>query len=121
MDMPTMDTMDILMPTTMARGLLMLMPMLRPAMDTMATVMLPMPMDMPTMDTMDILMPTTMARGLLMLMPMLRPAMDTMATAMLPMPMDMPTMATMAILMPTTDTTTNLLTSCKELRTSTTM
>merc|ERR1712198_629228 len=87
MDMPTMDTTDTLMPTTMARGLLMLMLMLTTAMD-----MLLMPMDMPTTATTDTPMPTTMARGLLML-------------RLMPM-------VTTDIPMPATDTIINLLTIC---------
>merc|ERR1712157_568318 len=61
MDMllPTMDTMDTLMPTTMditmARGPLMLSPLLMLPMDTMDMDTI---LDMPTMDTMDTLMPT---------------------------------------------------------------
>merc|ERR1712243_242676 len=85
--MPTMDTMDTHMPTTMditvARGplmpspLLLLSPrlMLMPTTDT----------DMPTTDTMDTHMPVmdiTMARGPLMLSPLLMPTMDTMDTLM---------------------------------------
>merc|ERR1711963_1191939 len=63
-DMPTMVTMDILMPTmdiTMVRGLLMLSLKLMPVF-SMATMdmdfMDTMDMDMPTMDTMDTHMPT---------------------------------------------------------------
>ena len=72
MDMPIMDTMDILMltmDTTMARDLLMLRPMLMLTMDIthmpmlMDTMDMPI-MDMPTMDIMDTHM-LTMARGLL--------------------------------------------------------
>merc|ERR1712025_1544683 len=74
--MPTMDTMDTLMPTT----------------DT----------DMPAMDTMDTHMPTTMditmARGPLMLSPLLMLPMDTMDMDTI---LDMPTMDTMDTLMPT--------------------
>merc|ERR1719471_2559088 len=84
--MPTMDTMDTHMPTTvmptMERDLLMLSQvlMLMPTTDTM--VMEP-TLVMPTMDTMDTHMPTTvttMARDLLMLSQrlMLMPSMDTM-------------------------------------------
>merc|ERR1712137_1110170 len=62
MDMPTMDTMDTHMPTTMvitmARGLLMLRLMPDTFMDTTAMDTDTMDMDMPTMVTMDILMPT---------------------------------------------------------------
>merc|ERR1711862_655835 len=58
-DMPALDTMDTHMPTitdiTMARGLLMLSPLLMLPMDTMDMDTI---MDMPTMDTMDTLMPT---------------------------------------------------------------
>merc|ERR1719310_1305331 len=62
LDMPTMDTMDTHMPTTMvitmARGLLMLRPMPDTFMDTTAMDTDTMDMDMPTMVTTDILMPT---------------------------------------------------------------
>merc|ERR1719250_383972 len=81
MDMPTMDTMDTHMPTTMdttmARGPLMpspplpLSPRLMLSTDT-DTDLLTTDMDMPTMVTMDTHMPTmdtTMARGPLMLSP----------------------------------------------------
>merc|ERR1719481_2503216 len=58
-DMPAMDTMDTHMPTTMditmARGPLMLSPLLMLPMDTMDMDTI---LDMPTMDTMDTLMPT---------------------------------------------------------------
>merc|ERR1719312_2480054 len=61
-DMPTMVTMDILMPTmdiTMVRGLLMLSQLLMLTMPTMdMDIMDTMDMDMPTMDTMDTHMPT---------------------------------------------------------------
>merc|ERR1712241_971812 len=61
MPMP-MDTMHTHMPTTMAtsmaRGLLMLSPLLMLPMLTMAMDMDTMAMDMPTMDTMATLMPT---------------------------------------------------------------
>merc|ERR1719317_1447152 len=71
MDMPTMDTMDTHMPTTMdttmARGLLMPSPLLllSPRLMLMLstdtdTDLLTTDMDMPTMDTMDTHMPTTM-------------------------------------------------------------
>merc|ERR1719323_2821036 len=85
MDMPIMDTMDILMltmDTTMARDLLMLRPMLMPSMVTMDMV-LPTTvmdtMDMPIMDTthMPMLMDT-------MDMPIMgMPTMDIMDTHML--------------------------------------
>merc|ERR1712036_54758 len=92
--MPTMVTMDTLMPTimdiTMARGLLMpnlrLLLMLVSIMVTMDTDTI---LAMPTMDTMDTLMPTTMdtsmARGLLMPSPLLMLPMDIMDTLMLTM------------------------------------
>merc|ERR1719312_1915821 len=113
LDMPTMDTMDTHMPTTMdttmERGPLMpspplpLSPRLMLSTDT-DTDLLIMDMDMPTMDTMDTHMPTmdtTMARGLLMLSPLLM-------LPMLIMDMDitlaMPTMDTMDTHMPTVDT-----------------
>merc|ERR1719480_310423 len=61
-DMPTMDTMDTLMPTmdTTARGQLMLSPllMLPMAMLMVMDMGMDMDMDMPTMDIMDTLMPT---------------------------------------------------------------
>merc|ERR1712083_1233542 len=78
--MPTMDTMDThmltTMATTMARGLLMLSPRLMLMLSTDTDTVLPtMDMDMPTMDTMDThmltTMATTMARGLLMPSPLL--------------------------------------------------
>merc|ERR1719499_2131859 len=96
--MPTMDTMDTHMPTTMdttmARGLLMPspLPLLSPRLMLMLSTdttdtLLPMPtmdMDMPTMDTMDTHMPTmdtTMVRGPLTLSPPLMLPMDTMDMA----------------------------------------
>merc|ERR1719312_627343 len=87
--MPTMDTMDTHMPTTMdttmVRGPLMqsqLLPMARgplmlspPPMLPMLIMDMDMPLAMPTMDTMDTHMPTTMdttmARGPLMPSPLL--------------------------------------------------
>merc|ERR1711944_396618 len=57
-DMPTMDTMDTHMPVsdiTMARGPLMLSPLLMLPMDTMDIDTI---LAMPTMDSMDTLMPT---------------------------------------------------------------
>merc|ERR1712209_305742 len=100
-----MDIMDVLMltmDTTMARDLLMLRPMLMPSMVTMDMV-LPTTvmdtMDMPIMDTMDILMltmDTIMARDLLM--PMLMLTMDITHMPMLMDTMDMPIMG-----MPTMD------------------
>merc|ERR1712223_2250919 len=93
--MPTMDTMDTHMPTTMAttmaRGLLMSSPRLMLMLSTDTTdTLLPMPTmdtDMPTMDTMNTHMPTmdtTMARGPLMpsppLMLMLTTDMDIPTT-----------------------------------------
>merc|ERR1711902_28020 len=110
--MPTMDTMDTHMPTTMdttmARGPLMPSPplplsprlMLMLSTDTMDTLL-----PMPTMDTLDPHMPTmdtTMARGLLMLSPPLMPPMDTMDTDIT---LAMPTMDTTDTHMPTVDTT----------------
>merc|ERR1712038_1401039 len=108
--MPTMDTMDTYMPTTMAttmaRGPLMPSPLLllspRLMLSTDTDTDLPtMDLAMPTMDTMDTHMPTTMgttmARGPLMLSPlplpsprlMLMLSTDTTDT-LLPMPtMDM--------------------------------
>merc|ERR1711963_382954 len=109
-DMPTMVTMDILMPTmdiTMVRGLLMLSLKLMPVfsmvtmdMVSMDTTVLP-TMVMPTTVTMDIPMLTTditMVRGLLMLSQLLMLTMPTMD-------MDMPTMDTMDTHMPIMDTT----------------
>merc|ERR1712053_29315 len=106
--MPTMDTMDTHMPTTMdttmARGLLMSspLPLLSPRLMLMLSTdttdtLLPMPtmdMHMPTMDT-------TMARGPLMLSPLLMLPMDTMDMAIT---LDMLTMDTMDTHMPTVDT-----------------
>merc|ERR1711972_1003885 len=119
--MPTMDTMDTHMPTTMgttmARGLLMPspLPLLSPRLMLMLSTdttdtLLPMPtmdMDMPTMDTMDTHMPTmdtTMARGPLMLSPPLMLPMDTMDMAITSA---MPTMDIMDTHMPTVDTSTD--------------
>merc|ERR1712027_185792 len=116
--MPTMDTMDTHMPTTMvttmARGPLMPspLPLLSPRLMLMLSTdttdtLLPMPtmdMDMPTMDTMDTHMPTmdtTMARGPLMLSPPLMLPMDTMDMAITSA---MPTMDIMDTHMPTVDT-----------------
>merc|ERR1712174_193952 len=92
--MPTMDTMDTHMLTTMditmARGPLMPSPLLllSPRLMLMATT----DTHMPT--TMDI----TMARGPLMLSPLLMLPMDTMDMDTI---LDMPTMDTMDTLMPT--------------------
>merc|ERR1719431_383873 len=107
--MPTMDTMDTHMPTTMAttmaRGPLMPSPRLMPMLSTDTHTDLPtMDMDMPTMDTMDTHMPITMARGPLMpsqplMLPMLTMDMDMDTTDM-----DMLTMDTMDTHMPTVDT-----------------
>merc|ERR1719308_791777 len=122
--MPTMDTMDTHMPTTMdttmVRGTLMLNQLLPTARGPLMLspplmlLMLIMDMDitlaMPTMDTMDTHMPTTMdttmARGPLPLSPrlMLMLSMDT-DTDLLTTDMDMPTMDTMDTHMPTMDTT----------------
>merc|ERR1712105_311861 len=115
--MPTMDTMDTHMPTTMAttmaRGLLMPSPLLllspRLMLSTDTDTDLPtMHMDMPTMDTMDTHMPTimdiTMARGPLMPSPPLMLPMLTMDMDMDTTDMDMPTMDTMDTHMPTVDT-----------------
>merc|ERR1711973_400395 len=90
--MPTMDTMDTHMPTTvmptMERDLLMLSQvlMLMPTTDTM--VMEP-TLVMPTMDTMDTHMPTmvtTTARDPLMLKPMLMLTTDTHTLTVTDMP-----------------------------------
>merc|ERR1712002_469763 len=114
--MPTTDTMDThmltTMDTTMARGLLMpsplllLSPRLMLMLSTDTDTDLPtMDMDMPTMDTMDTHMPTimatTMARGPLMPSPPLLLPMDTMDMAIT---LAMPTMDTMDTHMPTVDT-----------------
>merc|ERR1719187_1066202 len=90
--LPTMDTMDTLMPTimdiTMARGLLM--PNLRLLL-MLVSIMVTMDMDtiLLTMDTMDTHMPTimdiSMVRGLLMPNLLLMLPMDTMVTLMLTM------------------------------------
>merc|ERR1719445_2972270 len=91
LDMPTMDTMDTHMPTTMditmARGPLMPSPLLplSPRLMLMLSTdtdmdLLTTDMAMLTMDTMDTHMPTmdtTMARGLLMPSPLLMLPMDT--------------------------------------------
>merc|ERR1719414_2538241 len=95
--MPTMDTLDTHMPTTMdttmARGplmlsqLLLLSPRLMLMLSTdMDTDLLTTDMAMLTMDTMDTHMPTmdtTMARGLLMLSPLLMLPMLIMDTDLL--------------------------------------
>merc|ERR1719245_1222079 len=108
--LPTMVTMDTLMPTimdiTMARGLLM--PNLKLLL-MLASIMVTMDMDMllamPTMDTTDTHMLTTtdtsMARGPLMPSLLLMLPMDTMVTHTT---MDMPTMVIMDTLMLTMDT-----------------
>merc|ERR1712126_638053 len=102
--MPTMDTMDTHMPTTvmptMERDLLMLKPMLMLTMDTHTLTVTDMPsmdtMDMditsvmPTMDTTDTHMPTTVMptteRDLLMLKPMLMLTTDTHTLTVTDMP-----------------------------------
>merc|ERR1712058_80170 len=91
--MPTMDTMDTHMPTTvmptMARDPLMLSQrlMLMPSMDTMDMDITSV---MPTMDTMDTHMPTTVMptteRDLLMLKPMLMLTTDTHTLTVTDMP-----------------------------------
>merc|ERR1712198_380035 len=90
--MPTMDTMDTHMPTTvttMARDLLMLNQrlMLMPSMDTMDMDITSV---MPTMDTTDTHMPTTVMptteRDLLMLKPMLMLTTDTHTLTVTDMP-----------------------------------
>merc|ERR1719283_382298 len=91
--MPTMDTMDTHMPTTVMPTMERDLPMLMLTMDTHTLTVT----DMPTMDTMDTHMPTTvttMARDPLMLSQrlMLMPSMDTMD-------MDI------TLVMPTMDTT----------------
>merc|ERR1719250_249245 len=124
--MPTMDTMDTHMPTTMdttmARGPLMLSQLLHMARGPqmlsppLMLLMLIMDMDitlaMPTMDTMDTHMHTIMARGPLMPSPplLLSPRLMLMLstdtdTDLLTTDMDMPTMDTMDTHMPTMDTT----------------
>merc|ERR1712002_662116 len=109
--MPTMDTMDTHMPTTMdttmARGLLMPspLPLLSPRLmlmlstDTTDTLL-----PMPTMDTHMPTMDTTMARGPLTLSPPLMLPMDTMDMAITSA---MPTMDIMDTHMPTVDTSTD--------------
>merc|ERR1711974_337953 len=107
--MPTMDTMDTHMPTTMAttmaRGPLMPspLPLLSPRLtlmlstDTTDTLLPTMDTHMPTMDT-------TMARGPLMPSPPLMLPMDTMDMAIT---LAMPTMDTMDTHMPIVDTSTD--------------
>merc|ERR1712141_628778 len=114
--MPTMDTTDTHMPTTMvttmARGPLMPSPLLllspRLMLSTDTDTDLPtMDMHMPTMDTMDTHMPTmdtTMARGPLMPSPPLMLPMDTMDMVIT---LAMPTMDTMDTHMPVVDTSTD--------------
>merc|ERR1711863_23078 len=115
--MPTMDTMDTHMPTTMAttmaRGPLMPSPLLllspRLMLSTDTDTDLPtMDMAMPTMDTMDTHMPITMAitmaRGPLMPSPPLMLPMLTMDMDMDTTDMDMLTMDIMDTHMPTVDT-----------------
>merc|ERR1712122_445417 len=113
--MPTMDTMDTHMPTTMdttmARGppmlsqLLLLSPKLMLMLSTDTdTDLLTTDMAMLTMDTTDSHMPTmdtTMARGLLMPSPLLMLPMDTLD---MDITLAMPTMDTMDTHMPTVDT-----------------
>merc|ERR1719312_2140235 len=117
--MPTMDTMDTHMPTTMdttmVRGPLMLsqlLPMARgplmlspPLMLLMLIMDMDMPLAMLTMDTMDTHMPTTtdttMARGPLMPSLLLMLPMDTTD---MDITLDMPTMDTMDTHMPAVDT-----------------
>merc|ERR1711875_115596 len=114
--MPTMDTMDTHMPTTMdttmARGPLMPSPplLLSPRLMLMLstdtdTDLLTTDMAMLTMDTMDTHMPTimdtTMARGPLMPSPLLMLPMDTTD---MDITLDMPTMDTMDTHMPAVDT-----------------
>merc|ERR1712244_77428 len=91
-DIPTMDTMDTHMPTTvttMARDLLKPSQrlMLMPSMDTMDMDITSV---MPTMDTTDTHMPTTVMptteRGLLMLKPMLMLTTDTHTLTVTDMP-----------------------------------
>merc|ERR1712145_38414 len=86
-DMPTMDTMDTHLPTTvttMASDPLMLSQrlMLMPSMDTMDMDITSV---MPTMDTTDTHMPTT-ERDLLMLKPMLMLTTDTHTVTVTDMP-----------------------------------
>merc|ERR1711982_247189 len=107
--MPTMDTMDTHMPTTMdttmARGPLMLSPRLMLMLSTDTDMdLLTTDMAMLTMDTMDTHMPTmdtTMARGLLIPSPLLMLPMDTTD---MDITLDMPTMDTMDTHMPAVDT-----------------
>merc|ERR1712055_602677 len=122
-------TMDMDMDTTMARGLLMLSPLLWLSLRLMLTMAM-WDMVMATiwdmaLATMDMDMDTTMARGLLMLSPLLRLSLKLMLTMDMPMDMDMdmdtmdmamvmdmPTVDTMATPMPTVatmDTIINLL------------
>merc|ERR1712122_48261 len=106
--MPTMDTMDTHMPTTMdttmARGPLMLSQLLLLSPRLMLMLSTDTDMAMLTMDTMDTHMPTmdtTMARGLLMPSPPLMLPMDTMD---MDITLGMPIMDTMDTHMPAVDT-----------------
>merc|ERR1719378_799960 len=86
-DMPTMDTMDTHMPTTvttMARDPLMLSQRLM-LMSSMDTMDMDITSVMPTMDTTDTHMPTT-ERDLLMLKPMLMLTTDTHTLTVTDMP-----------------------------------
>merc|ERR1711970_767146 len=122
LDMPTMDTMDTHMPTTidttMERGPLMPspLPLLSPRLMLMLstdttdtdTDLPTMDMDMPTTDTMDTHMPITMvitmARGPLMPSP---PLMLPMDTTDMDITLDMLTMVTTDTHMPVVDTSTD--------------
>merc|ERR1712126_646356 len=91
-DMPTMDTMDTHMPTTvttMARDLLMLSQRLT-LMPSMDTIDMDITSVMPSMDTTDTHMPTTVMptteRDLLMLKPMLMLTTDTHTLTVTDMP-----------------------------------
>merc|ERR1719317_253966 len=96
--MPTMDTMDTHMPTTMdttmARGPLMPSPPLPLSPRLMLMLSTDTDTDLLTTDT-------TMARGPLMLSPLLMLPMDTTAMDII---LDMPTMDTMDTHMPAVDT-----------------
>merc|ERR1719445_1471728 len=103
--MPTMDTMDTHMPTTMdttmARGPLMPSPPLLLSPRLMLMLSTDTVTDLHTTDMHMLTMDTTMARGLLMPSPLQMLPMDTMDTDIT---LDMPTMDTMDTHMPAVDT-----------------
>merc|ERR1712012_1047700 len=103
--MPTMDTMDTHMPTTMdtsmARGPLMLSQLLLLSPRLMLMLSMDTDTDLLTTDMAMLTMDTTMARGLLMPSPPLMLPMDTMD---MDITLGMPTMDTMDTHMPAVDT-----------------